>query len=247
MEYYPITVSDFLRKNSAVSLSTRFYILQGIASGIVFLNKNKIHHNDLKLGNLVMDKNLLVKIIDFAEARSSESTDPVDKPACTIPYVSPEQLQDPIIFNEKMDIFAFGGMLSKIMFDEMIFDFNETFHAKTEEEKKDKIIKRYVVMEPTITEGQQNCKIIEGAQEPATEVNEKQQINPKSILERIKNGTYKTKNSDKNAGFVGPKHLIKLLRIVMLFCIELKPEDRLNAFAISEILMKAAKYVEMMY
>jgi serine/threonine protein kinase len=67
--------------------------MKKILKALSFLHKNNISHGDLKLSNIMIDKNQNIKLIDFAfskmkSKKSQLTNDFVGTPA----YMAPEQL-----------------------------------------------------------------------------------------------------------------------------------------------------------
>jgi len=67
------------------------------------------------------------------------------------------------------------------------------------------------------------------------------------INSRYIKGTYKTKLSDKIVTFCGPKHLMKLLRFLILFCTESAPELRPSFGYLIGLLKLSLNYFDRMY
>lgn len=71
---------------------TRFFMKQ-IVQGVIYLHNRKIIHRDLKLGNLFLDNELIVKIGDFGLAATIEFDGERKKTLCGTPnYIAPEIL-----------------------------------------------------------------------------------------------------------------------------------------------------------
>nr|CAH7721377.1 unnamed protein product [Callosobruchus chinensis] len=80
------------RRKTLTEPETRFYMKQ-ILSGVSYLHSNKIIHRDLKLGNLFLSDELIVKIGDFGLAAKIEFDGERKKTLCGTPnYIAPEIL-----------------------------------------------------------------------------------------------------------------------------------------------------------
>ncbi|CAH1175976.1 unnamed protein product [Phaedon cochleariae] len=80
------------RRKALTEPETRFYMKQ-ILSGVHYLHHNRIIHRDLKLGNLFLNDDLIVKIGDFGLAAKIEYEGERKKTLCGTPnYIAPEIL-----------------------------------------------------------------------------------------------------------------------------------------------------------
>ncbi len=91
-----------------IDLSQKINILKQTASGLGAIHEQNILHRDVKPANILLDKNLNVKLTDFGIARLPDSNLTrscilVGSPA----YFSPEVLQSPKI-DHRSDIFSLG-------------------------------------------------------------------------------------------------------------------------------------------
>jgi serine/threonine protein kinase len=91
-------------------------ILAGIARGMAHLHENRIVHRDLKPGNVMLDKRMIAKIVDFGTSRlmmpdsngdaETSMTANIGTPGYNAPEViSADELQQ---YSPKVDVFSFG-------------------------------------------------------------------------------------------------------------------------------------------
>ena len=74
--------------------------MKQILEGLSYLHQNWIMHRDLKTANLIVDKDGIVKIIDFNSAKIFGSPNAVhSKNTTTMCYQSPEQLFSNRVFS----------------------------------------------------------------------------------------------------------------------------------------------------
>jgi serine/threonine protein kinase len=85
-------------------------IILGIVQGMRFLHSQKppVMHRDLKPGNILVDKDMKVRICDFGSSRTIEAdvtqTGGVGSPA----YCAPEVFDDSGRYGTEVDVFSFG-------------------------------------------------------------------------------------------------------------------------------------------
>ncbi len=110
------TLATRLRRGPLPLDDVRSYALQ-IADALDEAHRHGVIHRDLKPGNVMIDHQGRVKILDFGLARIFDNDDPVASiditasAATTIagtpPYMSPEQVRDERV-DHRSDIFSFG-------------------------------------------------------------------------------------------------------------------------------------------
>ena len=107
------------------------YITKQILDGLFYIHKLKIIHMDIKPHNILINKNLEIKITDFSVSLSYEKTKNSEKIKLpltgTNPFMSPEVLNKEQIDIEdasKIDMFSLGIMLYHLAFEGFPYDLN---------------------------------------------------------------------------------------------------------------------------
>ncbi|KAJ8916192.1 hypothetical protein NQ315_016331 [Exocentrus adspersus] len=102
------------RRKALTEPETRYYMKQ-ILNGVNYLHHNRIIHRDLKLGNLFLNDDLVVKIGDFGLAAKIEYDGERKKTLCGTPnYIAPE------ILNKKghsfeVDVWSMGCIMYTLL------------------------------------------------------------------------------------------------------------------------------------
>ncbi|GMP75000.1 hypothetical protein CsSME_00032232 [Camellia sinensis var. sinensis] len=107
-------------KKAKLDWAKRFHIIQGIASGLLYLHRDsclRVIHRDLKASNILLDDDMNPKISDFGLARTFQVTQELantHRVVGTFGYMSPEYVMGGL-FSEKSDVYSFGVLLLEMV------------------------------------------------------------------------------------------------------------------------------------
>ena len=121
---------NYLKRNY-LSESFLNYIAKPILEALNYLHRKKIIHMNIQTGNIILDSELDVKIIDFYSSIDFSNFKPED--LITLPiigtglYMSPERLKNGKIeakYGDKIDIYSLGVTLYNLAFGNYPYDLN---------------------------------------------------------------------------------------------------------------------------
>ena len=119
MELCDESLCRFLERSpGSLSYHIELNISHDIALALVYLHSNGLIHRDLTANNVLMIVGVRAKVTDFGMSKLA-SVNPRVTPMTLCPgnlqYMSPEALEEPPSYTEKLDIFSFGVLLVQIM------------------------------------------------------------------------------------------------------------------------------------
>ena len=119
MELCDESLCRFLERSvGPLPYHTELNISHDIALALVYLHTNGLIHRDLTGNNVLMIGGVRAKVTDFGMSKLA-SVNPRMTPLTLCPgnlqYMSPEALEEPPSYTEKLDIFSLGVLLVQIM------------------------------------------------------------------------------------------------------------------------------------
>lgn len=127
------TLHDLVLKRKGLTVFESRYFFHQINLGVKYMHKMKIIHRDLKLDNLLLAKNMQIKISDFGLAKhvNAKQRKRNASEQNRNHYKAPE-LFNGGIYSTATDIWAEGVILYKMVFSRGPFKIDENFMAATE-------------------------------------------------------------------------------------------------------------------
>ena len=119
-------INDFMRNiinKTYLSEQMLCYLAYNILNGIIYCHKNKVAHRDIKPNNIVVDKFINIKLIDFSISLNYQKYKPYDKIKLSLKgtnfYIPIEVIAKQRIKCKdlnKIDIYSFGVLLYYLAF-----------------------------------------------------------------------------------------------------------------------------------
>ena len=116
MELCDENLTTFLEQSPGpLPYHTELSISHDIALALIYLHSNGLLHRDLSSNNVLIDGGR-AKVTDFGMSKLQSPRSQTDT-VCpgSVHYMSPEALDEPPSYTEKLDIFSFGVLLVQIM------------------------------------------------------------------------------------------------------------------------------------
>ena len=137
MEYVDgSNLSRHLRKRGPLPLLEVLSYMQQTASGLEYAHRNGIIHRDIKPGNLLVDPEGTIKILDlgFASIQNPEgnaasaAVTQRNQLLGTFDYMAPEQADDPRSVDLRADIYSLGCTMYRLLTGELPYSGETTLH-----------------------------------------------------------------------------------------------------------------------
>lgn len=119
------TLKNLSDENYQYTLNELLDVLIQIASGMEHAHSKGIIHRDIKPDNIKIIEDNTIKIMDFGIASMENKKDGLTKRGAligTLGYISPEQLYNSNLVDNRSDIFSFGVMLYEMFTKKLPFD-----------------------------------------------------------------------------------------------------------------------------
>lgn len=127
MEYVEGLTLDIYCQQNRLSLKEKLNLFKQILSAIAYAHQQLVLHLDIKPGNILIEKDGKVKIVDFGVSKlvHSAKEDALSKTPYTLAFAAPEQIQNQAT-STATDIYALGGLLYKLLTGHLPFDRTNT-------------------------------------------------------------------------------------------------------------------------
>ena len=170
---------DYLHKNpktkNNLSLDFKNRITKQLISTMTYIHSRGYVHRDLKTQNILLDKNLDMKMCDFGLTRlKSELNSGSGQFAGTPCYMAPE-LFDRKYYDEKVDVFAFGTVIWEIYTQKIPYANCDAMEIKQKVTKGEELYCSSIIPKQ-ISTLIQKCRSIKASDRPSFEEIEKMNI-----------------------------------------------------------------------
>ncbi|MBI2187827.1 MAG: serine/threonine protein kinase [Acidobacteria bacterium] len=109
------SLSDIIKKKRSLSLSQKLSYLEQICAGLYVAHRAGIVHRDIKPANVMVDRDGVVRILDFGIARIEGSAMTQDGALMgSLNYMSPEQMLGRSV-DHRSDIFSVGSLAYELI------------------------------------------------------------------------------------------------------------------------------------
>lgn len=114
---------DYLLQHGKLPVDKVQKTFTQLVGAVAYVHQQNCVHRDLKLENILLDKNKNVKLLDFGFAREYEGKTNYLQTFCgTICYSAPEMLKGEKYAGEKVDVWSLGIILYALLCGELPFD-----------------------------------------------------------------------------------------------------------------------------
>jgi len=122
---------NYLLRHGAIPVETVQKIFTQLVGAVAYVHNLSCVHRDLKLENILLDKNENVKLCDFGFTREYEGKLSYLQTFCgTVCYSAPEMLKGERYAAEKVDVWSLGIILYALLAGELPFDDDDDIVTK---------------------------------------------------------------------------------------------------------------------
>ncbi|KAL2439082.1 Serine/threonine-protein kinase ppk16 [Exophiala dermatitidis] len=141
LEYCPgDELYNYLCRNGPLSVETVQKIFTQLVGAVAYIHSKSCVHRDLKLENVLLDKNDNVKLCDFGFTREYDGKASYLQTFCgTVCYSAPEMLRGEKYAGEKVDVWSLGIILYALLKGELPWDEDDDAATKARILKEDPV------------------------------------------------------------------------------------------------------------
>ena len=122
---------NYLLRHGAIPVEKAQRIFTQLVGAVAYVHNMSCVHRDLKLENILLDKNENVKLVDFGFTREYEGKMSYLQTFCgTVCYSAPEMLKGEKYAAEKVDVWSLGIILFALLVGELPFDDDDDLATK---------------------------------------------------------------------------------------------------------------------
>ena len=122
---------NYLLRHGAIPVEKVQSIFTQLVGAVAYVHNLSCVHRDLKLENILLDKNENVKLCDFGFTREYEGKSSYLQTFCgTVCYSAPEMLKGEKYAGEKVDVWSLGIILYALLSGELPFDDDDDMVTK---------------------------------------------------------------------------------------------------------------------
>mgnify|MGYP001580637862 CR=1 FL=1 len=117
-----VTVQEVLDKKGALTEELALEIILQVSRALRYLATQNITHRDIKPGNMLIDREGVIKLCDLGFAKTSGGSGGESDVTCgTVEYISPEQAYGRADVDVRSDIYSLGATLYHLVVGEVPF------------------------------------------------------------------------------------------------------------------------------
>ena len=107
---------DYILSKNNLPESEALLYFQQLINAMFYLHSQNIAHRDIKIDNILLDRNKNLKLIDFGLSTKYQENKVLDQPCGTIVYSAPEVLEGKLYHGMLVDIWSCGIVLYGMLF-----------------------------------------------------------------------------------------------------------------------------------